>query len=64
VSATEEGATTQADDAAVVAEVLLQQGCQIILGTIYQNGKICYKWPKNIPNFNKIYQTEIKYPIC
>jgi hypothetical protein len=30
------------------------QGCQIILGTKYQNGK-------NIPNYHKLYQMSMKY---
>jgi hypothetical protein len=30
------------------------QGCQIFLGTKYQNGKKYTKLPQNIPNVNKI----------
>jgi hypothetical protein len=48
-----------------------KQGCQIFLGTTYQNGKKyqlinnVYKWPQNIPNGSKIYQMAIKYTnIC
>jgi hypothetical protein len=48
------------------------QGCQIFLGTTYQNGKnstkLPYqmatkytKWPQNIPNGHKIYQMATKY---
>jgi hypothetical protein len=33
---------------------LHEQGCQIFLGTKYQN------W-KNIPNYHKLYQMSIKY---
>jgi hypothetical protein len=32
----------------------LTQGCQIFLGTTYQNGKTCTKWPMNISKGNKI----------
>jgi hypothetical protein len=33
------------------------QGCQIFLGTKYQNGK-------NIPNYHKLYQMSMKYNKC
>jgi hypothetical protein len=33
---------------------ILKQGCQIFLGTKYQNGK-------NIPSYHKLYQMSIKY---
>jgi hypothetical protein len=36
--------------------VSLHQGCQIFLGTTYQNGKKYTKSPQNIPNGPKIYQ--------
>jgi hypothetical protein len=46
----------------------LKQGCQIVLGTWYQNRKKCTKWtqnvanpPKNIPNVCKMFQMFIKY---
>jgi hypothetical protein len=32
---------------------VLMQGCQIFLGTMYQNGKIYAKLPQNIPNGRK-----------
>jgi hypothetical protein len=44
---------------------LLEQGCQIFLGTIYQNEEISMyipnnhcinNWPKNIPNGRKMFQ--------
>jgi hypothetical protein len=34
---------------------LLEQGCQIFLGTTYQNGTKYTKWPQNIPNGRKMY---------
>jgi hypothetical protein len=37
------------------------QGCQIFLGTRYQNGEKYTKWPQNIPNDLKIYQMTTKY---
>jgi hypothetical protein len=46
-----------------------QQGCQILYGTKYQNGKnipnyvpkhICTKLPQNIANVNKIDQMAVK----
>jgi hypothetical protein len=37
------------------------QGCQIILGTIYQNGGKYTRWPINIPKGHKIYQISVKY---
>jgi hypothetical protein len=37
------------------------QGCQIFLGTLYQNGGKYTKWPQNIPNDHKIYQMTTKY---
>jgi hypothetical protein len=45
------------------------QGCQIFLGTIYQNGEKYTKLPQNIPNgykinmpkWRKIYQITTKY---
>jgi hypothetical protein len=36
------------------------QGCQIFLGTTYQNGKNTPKWPQNLPICRKIYQMAIK----
>jgi hypothetical protein len=35
---------------------LLNQGCQIFLGTIHQNGEKYTKLPQNIPNVHKINQ--------
>jgi hypothetical protein len=35
-------------------------GCQIFLGTTYQNGQNFNKWPQNIPIRHKIYQMAIK----
>jgi hypothetical protein len=37
-----------------VMNVLVSEGCQIVLGKTYQNGKY-------IPNGPKIYQTAVKY---
>jgi hypothetical protein len=37
-----------------------QQGCQMFLGTTYQNGEKCTKWPQDIPNGHKIYQMAMK----
>jgi hypothetical protein len=31
----------------------VKQGCQIFLGTTYQNGKKYTKWPQNRPNGRK-----------
>jgi hypothetical protein len=36
-----------------VPDRLLKQGCQIFLGTMYQNGK-------NAPNYHRIYQMILK----
>jgi hypothetical protein len=33
-----------------------EQGCQIFLGTVYQNGEKYSKLPQNIPDVHKIYQ--------
>jgi hypothetical protein len=38
---------------------LRYQGCQILIRTTYQNGKICAKWPHNLPNVHKI---DLKIP--
>jgi hypothetical protein len=40
---------------------LLDLGCQIFPGTIYQNGKKYTKRPQYIPNYHEIHQTAIKY---
>jgi hypothetical protein len=37
------------------------QGCQIFLGTTYQNGKNT-KLPPNVPNGHKIYQSAVNIP--
>jgi hypothetical protein len=37
------------------------QGCQIYLGTTYQNGEKFTKLPQNITNGHKTYQTVVKY---
>jgi hypothetical protein len=37
------------------------QGCQIFLGTTYQNEKKYTKWPLNMTNGHKIYQLASKY---
>jgi hypothetical protein len=34
----------------------LKQGCQIVLGTAYQNEKNTPEWPQTIPNGHKIYK--------
>jgi hypothetical protein len=39
----------------------LLQGCQIFLGTWYQNGKKCTKCIQNVPNGHKISPITIKY---
>jgi hypothetical protein len=36
------------------------RGCQIFLGTTYQNGKNVSKWPQSIPNGHKIFQMAVK----
>jgi hypothetical protein len=47
-------------------EGLAIQGCQIFLGTTYQNGEKCTKlpkytkWTQNIPNGHKIYLMAVK----
>jgi hypothetical protein len=38
-----------------------KQGCQIFLGTTYQNGNKLPKSPQNIPNGHKIYEMAVKY---
>jgi hypothetical protein len=38
-----------------------KQGCQICLGTTYQNGERCTKGPQSIPNGNATYQIVVKY---
>jgi hypothetical protein len=45
-----------------------EQGCQIFLGTTYQNRKQIYqittkhiKCPQNIPNVHKTYQMPVQY---
>jgi hypothetical protein len=40
---------------------LMDQGCQIFLGTRYQNRKKCTKLIQNVPNGLKIFQIFIKY---
>jgi hypothetical protein len=37
------------------------QGCQIFLGTTYQNGKKSTKCLQNLPNGHKLYQNVVKY---
>jgi hypothetical protein len=37
------------------------QGCQIILGTTYQNSEKFIRWPQNVPNGHKIAQISVKY---
>jgi hypothetical protein len=37
------------------------QGCQIFLGTTYQNRENIPKQPQNIPNGHKIYAIAVKY---
>jgi hypothetical protein len=44
-----------------VIELLQQQGCQIFLGTPYQNGNKYNKWPQNLTNGRKIYIPKQKY---
>jgi hypothetical protein len=41
-------------------KILLHMGCQIFLGTTYQNGKNT-KLPQKIPKGYKIYQMSVKY---
>jgi hypothetical protein len=36
------------------------QGCQIFLGTKYQNGEKYTKLPQNIPNGHKIFAMAVK----
>jgi hypothetical protein len=38
-----------------------KQGCQMFLGTIYQNGKKYTKRPQNVPTGHKIYHSAVKY---
>jgi hypothetical protein len=38
-----------------------RQGCQIFLGTIYQNGVKYTKWSQNIPIGHKIFPMVVKY---
>jgi hypothetical protein len=38
-----------------------QQGCQILLGTTYQNVEKNTKGPQNIPNGHKAYEMVVKY---
>jgi hypothetical protein len=39
-----------------------EQGCQIFLGTWYQNRKKCTKWTQNVPNGHKISQMSVNIP--
>jgi hypothetical protein len=39
------------------------QGCQIFVGTTYQNGKILAKLPQNLPNGHSMHQMALKYQI-
>jgi hypothetical protein len=41
-----------------------KQGCQICLGTKYQNGKNYTKLPRTIPNVRKILQKTVKWTKC
>jgi hypothetical protein len=67
------GVTTHRKPAPADSWVIATQGCQIFLGTAYQNGKIhqriikCTKEtqqytnvPKNIPNGHKMYQNSLR----
>jgi hypothetical protein len=38
----------------------LEQGCQIFLGTLYQNRKKCTKWTQNVPNGHKTSPVSVK----
>jgi hypothetical protein len=44
----------------VAAAPAVTQGCQIFIGTTYQNGGKYTKLPPNIPNVNKIFQMAAK----
>jgi hypothetical protein len=53
-------------DSNVVAAVLDwpqgdDQGCQIFLDPIYQNGENIYQMTTTLPNVHKIYQMSVKY---
>jgi hypothetical protein len=41
-----------------------QQGCQIFLGTKYQNGKKYTKLPQTVPNAHKLEQKTLKWTNC
>jgi hypothetical protein len=45
----------------MMGDVWLEQGCQIFLGSKYQNWEKFTKLPQNIPNYHKIYQITTKY---
>jgi hypothetical protein len=40
---------------------LTHQGCQIFLGTTYQNGEKYTKWHQNVPNGHEIHEMAKKY---
>jgi hypothetical protein len=43
---------------------VIDQGCQIFLGTWYQNQKKMYQMNTKVPNEHKKYQMVIDYPKC
>jgi hypothetical protein len=52
----------------LVKDSVVVQGCQIFLGTTYQNGEKIYhirikytKWPQNVQNGHKIYKVATKF---